>query len=135
MATVKDAWKKVGSDIGDIGNDIANSDLGKNVKKLGVDFGKSVVTTVKHGIRAVSEWAASDDDEFAAEAESEVIYAEAPAEETVAEAAEEAAETVEKTVENVTEEVSEAAEEVAEKVDNVVSIFIDPDENAEKGNE
>ncbi len=63
MATVKDSWKKVGADINELGKDIKSSDLGKNMKQLGKDFGKSVVKTVKHGIKSVSEWAASEDDE------------------------------------------------------------------------
>ena len=62
MTTVKESWKKVGNDLNEIGSSIKGSDLGKDVKRLGRDFGKSVATTVKHGIRAVSEWAYSEDE-------------------------------------------------------------------------
>ncbi|MCR5610567.1 MAG: hypothetical protein K6F68_01860 [Clostridiales bacterium] len=63
MASVKDSWKKVGEDFGDVGRDIGNSDLGKDLGKLGKDFGKSIVKTVKHGVKAVSEWADKEDPE------------------------------------------------------------------------
>lgn len=64
MATVKESWKKVGNDFGDIGRDIGNDGvkkLGKDLGKLGKDFGKSVVKTVKHGVKAASEWADKED--------------------------------------------------------------------------
>ena len=62
MTTVKDSWKKVGQDISDIGENIADSGLGEKVKTFGKDFGRSMVKTVKHGIKAVSDWADTDDE-------------------------------------------------------------------------
>lgn len=62
MTTVKESWKKVGDDLNEIGSSIKSSDFGRDVKQLGKDFGKSVAATVKHGIRAVSEWAYSEDE-------------------------------------------------------------------------
>ena len=61
MASVKDSWKKVGSDFGDVKRDIGNSELGKDLGKLGKDLGKSIVKTVKHGVKAASEWADKDE--------------------------------------------------------------------------
>lgn len=62
MSTVKESWKKVGDDLGNIGKDIKEGGLGEDVKQFGKDFGKSVVKTVKHGVKAVSEWADKDDE-------------------------------------------------------------------------
>lgn len=62
MASVKESWKKVGSDFSAIGKDIKEGGLGEDVKKLGKDFGRSVVKTVKHGVKAVSEWADKDEE-------------------------------------------------------------------------
>ncbi|MBO4385083.1 MAG: hypothetical protein J5854_06660 [Clostridia bacterium] len=73
MTSVKESWKKVGSDFGDVGRDIGKSELGKDLGKLGKDFGKSIVKSVKHGVKAVSDWADKDDPEEEKE--------EAPAEE------------------------------------------------------
>ena len=63
MTSVKDSWKKVGQDLSDIGENIAESGIGEKVKTFGKDFGRSMVKTVKHGIKAVSEWADTDDEE------------------------------------------------------------------------
>lgn len=90
MATVKDSWKKVGADINEIGKDITSSDLGKNMKQLGKDFGKSVVKTVKHGIKSMTEWAAKDDEEPEEAAEPVVTVDPCEAEEECNEYAEEA---------------------------------------------
>lgn len=62
MSTVKESWKKVGNDFSDLGKDIGNTGIGKDLGKLGKDLGKSVVKTVKHGVKAVSEWADKDDE-------------------------------------------------------------------------
>ena len=68
MTTIKESWK-VGKDLGNIGDNLTDSELGENVKQFGKDFGKSVVKTVKFGIRAVTEWAANDDNSPEAPAE------------------------------------------------------------------
>lgn len=63
MSTVKESWKKVGNDFGDLGKDIGNTGIGKDLGKIGKDLGKSIVKTVKHGAKAVSNWAEKDDPE------------------------------------------------------------------------
>lgn len=102
MKTVKDSWKKVGEDLSELGSSIKGSEFGKDVKQLGKDFGLSVAATVKHGIRAVSEWAYSEDEkEDAPACGAEVVDAEPvgeePAEETAADTAEETAPETEET--------------------------------------
>ena len=79
MTTVKDSWKKVGEDISGIGNSIKSSELGKDMAQLGKDFGKSVVATVKHGIRAVSEWANTDEPEPSEPEKTAAEFVEEPA--------------------------------------------------------
>lgn len=69
MSSVKESWKKVGSDLNAIGKDIKEGGLGEDVKQFGKDFGKSVVKTVKHGVKAVSAWAETEDEPAAAEPE------------------------------------------------------------------
>lgn len=128
MTTVKKAWEQVGKDLSEVGESIKKSGIGEGIAQFGSDLGKSIVTTVKHGIKAVSEWADTIDDkpekaaenacENAAEA-ADVIYAEAPAEEAaeaVEEKAEEAAEAVTEAAETVEEKVTEAAEAAEEAV-------------------
>lgn len=70
MSSVKESWKQVGSDFGDLGKDIGNSKIGKDIGKLGKDFGKSFVKTVKTGIKAATDWAGRED---APDAEAEEI--------------------------------------------------------------
>ena len=117
MTTVKKAWEQVGKDLSDVGENIKKSGVGESIAQFGSDLGKSIVTTVKHGIKAVSEWADSIDDKSEkAEAEpADVIYAEAPAEEA-AEIVKEAAENVEEAAEKACECACDAAEEVKETV-------------------
>ncbi len=67
MTSVKESWKQVGKDLNDIGDNLTESGLGENVKKFGKDFGKSIVKSVKLGIRTVSAWA--EEDEKPADAE------------------------------------------------------------------
>lgn len=132
MMSVKDSWKRVGSDLNDIGEDIASSDLGKDVVKLGSDLGKSIIKSVKAGIKAIADWADSIDEPKAKEAaehacdavkecaeefceQTEVIFAEAAeAVEHAAEAAEEKAEDACCSVEEAVCEAVETAEEKAE---------------------
>ncbi len=58
--SVKDSWKQVGDDFVEVGKTISNSEVGKDVAKLGKDIGESVSKTVKAGVRAATEWAKED---------------------------------------------------------------------------
>ena len=40
MTTIKESWKKVGKDLGNIGDNLTDSELGENVKQFGKDFGQ-----------------------------------------------------------------------------------------------
>ena len=84
MSNVKDSWKKVGEDLSGIGNTIKESDFGKGMAELGRDLGKSIVTSVKHGIRAVSDWANSDDKDEPKPEEPEVTVEAEPCDEAEA---------------------------------------------------
>lgn len=120
--SVKDSWKKVGTDLNDIGEDITSSDLGKDMLKFGKDLGKSVVKTVKAGIKAVADWADGDDVE---DAEGEVVDAVENAAEAVKNAAEEVADQAEVIYAEAAETVEEAVEEVGEKVEQAAECVCD----------
>lgn len=81
MTSVKESWKQVGKDLNDIGDNLTDSGLGENVKKFGKDFGKSIVKSVKLGIRTVTEWAANDSDEPSAPSDTTAADAEPVVEE------------------------------------------------------
>ena len=131
MMSVKESWKRVGSDLNDIGDDIASSDLGKDVLKFGVDFGKSMVKTVKAGIKAVADWADKIDEddviEDAAEKvervaediveEAKVIFADAG--DAVEEAGEAVADAVDEVAEEAADEAADAADAVADAVEDM----------------
>ena len=117
--SVKDSWKKVGTDLNDIGEDITSSDLGKDMLKFGKDLGKSVVKTVKAGIKAVADWADGED------AEGEVVDAVENAAEAVKNAAEEVADQAEVIYAEAAETVEEAVEEVGEKVEQAAECVCD----------
>ena len=63
MSKVKQAWEQVERDLDNMGRTISDSNIAKEIEQFGTDLGKSVVKTVKQGIRKVNEWAAEDDDE------------------------------------------------------------------------
>lgn len=139
MATVKEAWEQVGKDLSDVSKSINESGIGERIAQFGSDLGKSIVTTVKHGIKAVSDWADSIEDEAgkaaecaenAAEEAADVIYAEAPAECECENAVKDACETVEDAAEEVVKAAEDVVCEAAEAVENVACEAAEAVENA-----
>lgn len=54
-------------------NDWAN--VGRDIKKLGTDFGKTFVKTVKKGTQKIEDWATEDDKSTEAQAQAPVAEA------------------------------------------------------------
>ncbi|MBR0135739.1 MAG: hypothetical protein IJM18_06020 [Clostridia bacterium] len=83
MSKVKEAWKQVEKDLDNMGKTISDTNIVKEIEQFGTDLGKSVVKTVKQGIRKVNEWAAEDDQPVNAKPEEpkqEPVGTEAPKE-------------------------------------------------------
>lgn len=83
--SIKNSWKKVGGDFAQFGRDMKDGRIeGRTLKRIGVDFGKSMVLSVTKGAEKAADWAETE--EPAPPAENPVEQAEAPAENPVEQA-------------------------------------------------